>query len=264
MRLTKLLSSDQVALIAHNSRIHICQLVPVISNLGTHQSFTDSFRALRVLQVLIAFYGETIDIVVLFQDELQIRLCVTSFRSHLWIDITTGRSNLISLDKLSSVFRWLGSGLHHWWLLTWGMNKGAPLGRENGLIHVGSLRWSYGVNRTCTLGIELSIRFGREVVSSSHWASLKCLAVRALLSLLELAFFSLVIWILHGHLLLWVLLDLVKCLRLASLDQTRFLLLTHLLLGSLIESVQLSGLVSILSKTVQMSALLLGLTLQLI
>lgn len=105
MRLTKLLSSDLVALIAHNSRIHICQLVPVVSNLGTHQSFADSFRALRVLQVLIAFYSETIDIVVLFQDELQIRLCVTSFRSHLRIDITTGRSNLISLDKLSSVFR---------------------------------------------------------------------------------------------------------------------------------------------------------------
>jgi len=41
----ELLSSNEV-LIANNPWIHIGQLVLIVSNLGTHQSFADSFWAL--------------------------------------------------------------------------------------------------------------------------------------------------------------------------------------------------------------------------
>ena len=72
------------------------------------------------------------------------------------------------------------------------MNDRTPLGRENRLVHVGSLRRSDGVYRARTLIIKLGIGFGRIILSSSDGAGLKRLVVRVLVPD-QVAFFLLII-----------------------------------------------------------------------
>ena len=81
------------------------------------------------------------------------------------------------------------------------MDDRTPLGREDGLVHVGGLRRPDGVDGARALVVCLRVRLGGVVVASSHGAGLKGLVVRVLLhGVVHLLL--LVVRVLHRHLLL--------------------------------------------------------------